>query len=405
MLSAQILIVRQESPAINQFIRFLQDQQQQVQIAENDRQALQILYTQKPDAVLLDSRAINFCGFELSRCIKDEPEFSTLPLIFMGAPQGNDDAKKNAFKVGAVDYFSHPLVCDEVLARLHTHIANARLHDQYLHRNTLLRQQNIALLREARKLRQQNVELDAFAHTVAHELKNTLNSLHDHAWMLEQNYAEQISSEGQADFKRLDRQILKMSDIIDSLLLLAGTSSRHEGGVYCDVVYMEMILAKVWERLDDSVKFYRPEIIVPQKWPTAVGYPAWIEEIWVNYISNALKYGGIPPRIELGAQMRRKMVRFWVTDNGPGLSAEEQACLFKPFTRLHRDRAEGHGLGLSIVKNMVHKLGGKVGVKSKLGHGSSFYFSLPAQLAANHQLHIDESDFIFERIIASLPQA
>jgi signal transduction histidine kinase len=93
-----------------------------------------------------------------------------------------------------------------------------------------------------------------------------------------------------------------------------------------------------------------------------------------------MKYGGRPPRLELGATVEDKgMVRFWVRDNGPGLSAEAKAKLFTPFTRLHTGRAEGHGLGLSIVQQVVEKLGGKVGVDSQEGEGSLFYFTLPSQ--------------------------
>jgi two-component system sensor histidine kinase/response regulator len=73
-------------------------------------------------------------------------------------------------------------------------------------------------------------------------------------------------------------------------------------------------------------------------------------------------------------------VRFWVRDNGPGLTPEQQARLFAPFTRLDRVRAQGHGLGLSIVRRIVEKLGGSVGVESSgvPGQGSVFYFTLPA---------------------------
>jgi signal transduction histidine kinase len=66
-----------------------------------------------------------------------------------------------------------------------------------------------------------------------------------------------------------------------------------------------------------------------------------------------------------------------VRDNGPGLRPEEQARLYAPFERLHQVRAEGHGLGLSIVRRIVEKLGGQVGVESTSGQGSLFYFTLP----------------------------
>jgi signal transduction histidine kinase len=71
-------------------------------------------------------------------------------------------------------------------------------------------------------------------------------------------------------------------------------------------------------------------------------------------------------------------VRFWVRDNGPGLSPEAQARLFTPFTRLDQARLQGYGLGLSIVRRIVEKLGGQVGVESQVGAGSTFWFTLPA---------------------------
>ena len=77
------------------------------------------------------------------------------------------------------------------------------------------------------------------------------------------------------------------------------------------------------------------------------------------------------------------MIRFWVRDNGPGLTPEEQARLFAPFERLHRGRAEGHGLGLSIVRRIVEKLGGQAGVESEPGQGSLFFFTLPAAPPGN----------------------
>ena len=71
-------------------------------------------------------------------------------------------------------------------------------------------------------------------------------------------------------------------------------------------------------------------------------------------------------------------VRFWVQDNGRGLSPEQQAQLFQPFSRVTETRVKGHGLGLSIVRRIAEKLGGRVGVESLSGAGSRFWFELPA---------------------------
>ena len=105
----------------------------------------------------------------------------------------------------------------------------------------------------------------------------------------------------------------------------------------------------------------KAEIIWPDQWPLALGYTPWVEEVWANYISNALKYGGRPPRIVLGGEImpdNQAMIRFWVRDNGPGLTSTQQENLFKPFNRFHTGQTSGHGLGLSIVKRIVETLGG-----------------------------------------------
>jgi signal transduction histidine kinase len=111
-----------------------------------------------------------------------------------------------------------------------------------------------------------------------------------------------------------------------------------------------------------------------------LGNKSWLEEVLINYISNAIKYGGTPPEIKITTEMiQRNKVCYVVSDNGKGLSEEEITMLFKKFSRLDTLRAEGNGLGLSIVKRIIEKLGGEVGVKSKNvpGDGCSFYFILP----------------------------
>jgi signal transduction histidine kinase len=102
----------------------------------------------------------------------------------------------------------------------------------------------------------------------------------------------------------------------------------------------------------------------------------------VNLLSNALKYGGTPPRLDLGGAAEGSQVRFWVRDNGEPLSDDERRRVFIPFTRLQQARADGHGLGLVTVQRIVAKLGGTVGVKPAPESGNEFSFTLPPAHAA-----------------------
>ena len=172
----------------------------------------------------------------------------------------------------------------------------------------------------------------------------------------------------------IDQSARKMNSIINELLLLAEV---REAEVEKQPVGMAAVVSGALQQLSYLTAEYGPELVMPERWPAALGHGPWIEEVWANYLSNAMKYGGKPPRLELGADVAADKVRFWVTDNGPGLTPEQQARLFTPFTRLHQVRATGSGLGLSIVRRIMEKLGGEAWVESEPGKGSRFGFTLP----------------------------
>jgi signal transduction histidine kinase/DNA-binding response OmpR family regulator len=238
-------------------------------------------------------------------------------------------------------------------------------------------------------LETRNEELDAFAHTVAHDLKNPLGAILGLAAGLEGTYVNLNDEKLQLYLHTIAQTSRKMNNIIDELLLLANVRQVEE--IPLTSLNMAAVVAEAQKRLDDLIEEYQAEIILPQTWPVVKSYGPWVEEVWVNYISNAIKYGGQPPRIELGAcshptspltaETKREseggLVRFWVRDNGPGLTSDEQARLFTPFTRLDQVRAKGHGLGLSIVRRIVEKLGGQISVDSQIGQGCVFTFELP----------------------------
>jgi PAS domain S-box-containing protein len=227
-----------------------------------------------------------------------------------------------------------------------------------------------------RQLEAQNEELRAFSHTVAHDLRSPLTSVIGFADLLLARLDDIPTGKHREHLETIARVGHKMGNIIDELLLLAGVRETEARPEPLD---MAEIVSEALERLSYEIRHYQAEVILPDAaaWPMAVGYGPWVEEVWVNYLSNAIKYGGRPPRIELGAEVRDAQACFWVTDNGRGLTPEDQAKLFAPFERLHQVRIQGHGLGLSIVRRIVEKLGGQVGVESEPGKGSTFTFCLP----------------------------
>jgi PAS domain S-box-containing protein len=230
--------------------------------------------------------------------------------------------------------------------------------------------------REREKLIQ---ELDAFSHTVAHDLNNPLSAVLGFSDFLNWEGAGLDQRELGECLRQIRQSAHKMKSIIDELLLLAGV---RQTDVEPEALNMADVVAGALQRLSYMVEEHHPEIVMPESWPQARGHGPWIEEVWANYLSNAMKYGGKPPRLELGVAVESTSVRFWVSDNGPGIAREAQTRLFTPFTRLHQVRATGHGLGLSIVRRIMEKLGGEAWVESEPGQGCRFGFTLPRAAAA-----------------------
>ncbi len=242
-------------------------------------------------------------------------------------------------------------------------------------RNGELRISERRLREDAALLRERNAELDAYAQTVAHDLKSPLSVIVAASELV--TGMDDLPDETKRDLlEDIESTALHMSDIVDNLLML---SEVRKKSTPVEPVNMAAVVANVRNRLSHLIRQREARVTGPEQWPVARGYGPWIEEVWANYVSNAVKFGGNPPSVELGASAPGNgMLRFWVRDNGPGLEPEALADLFVPFTQLAKRGASGHGLGLSIALHIVEKLGGEVGVESEPGQGSRFFFTLPA---------------------------
>ncbi|MBU0703818.1 MAG: response regulator, partial [Chloroflexi bacterium] len=159
-----------------------------------------------------------------------------------------------------------------------------------------------ALRERTAELQARNEELDAYAHTVAHDLKGPLGPIVGFAQVLREDYATLPDEQVRRYLHIIAQNGRKMSSIIDELLLLVGLRDAQVEMSPLDMAY---VVREARRRLAYTVKECRAEILSRDAWPVALGYGPWVEEVWVNYLGNALKYGGwpekgIPPRIELG---------------------------------------------------------------------------------------------------------
>lgn len=245
-------------------------------------------------------------------------------------------------------------------------IRNARLYESIHHHATEL---------EAR-----NVELDAFTYTVAHDLKAPLHIILGFANLLTTDYADEVSDEAHDHLCLIEGYAHRMNKMIENLLTLAHLREAEEA---VEEVAIAPVVQAALERLKGRVDDRAVTIEVADNLPPALGYGPWLEEVFANLIDNAIKYIGKDnpePRIAIQGifQEDNHTVRYEVEDNGTGIQPDNIERLFEMFTRFHTGEIGGSGLGLSIVRRIITKLNGEVGVESVPGEGSTFWFTLPA---------------------------
>lgn len=301
-----------------------------------------------PDAIMTDIAMPGLSGFELIGALRADDQTRRIPVIVISASIDPEKVRQG-MNLGADDFINKPFTEDEVLRSLRARLEKKALLD----------------------------ELDAFAHTVAHDLKNPIAVVSMRAQLLRDMWQSVDDATLLEQVVELEKGATRLNNIVDELLLLAGIGRQ---AVVPKPIEMAGVIQEAIGRVENLVQQSKARIARPAEWPVAVGHGPWVAEIWTNYLSNAIKYGGTPPEIRLGADVdpERKCVRFWVHDNGPGLTAEQQARLFQLFSRVTETRVKGHGLGLSIVRRIADKLEGRAGVESQPGTGSRFWFELPA---------------------------
>ncbi len=351
---ATILIIDDDDDIREQLLYLLLSEGYTVHDRSNGKDGLKYAQEHPPTLILLDITMPNMTGHEVCTHLKRNEVTNDIPVIFISAQNDVKDIVKS-FYVGGVDYVNKPFNHEEVLARVEAHITI-----QY----------------HKAELKAQVAELDAFAHTVAHDLKGPLSLVTGFSDFLIEKDDFSDHNEVADILRHIKEGGHRAINITDELLLL---SSVQKQAITSEPVDMETVVQETQRRMKFTIAKHAGRINITSGWPIALGYAPWLEEVWVNYISNGLKYGGCPPVLTIGADLTEdNMVRFWVSDNGAGLSDEQKRALFVEFERLDKVYAEGYGLGLSIVYRIVAKLGGTVGIENTEADGSLFYFTLPA---------------------------
>ncbi|HYF67591.1 MAG TPA: PAS domain S-box protein [Ohtaekwangia sp.] len=236
---------------------------------------------------------------------------------------------------------------------------------------------NADLKQNVMQLEETNKELESFSYSVSHDLRAPLRALGGNARILEEDYESILDDEGKKVLGKISRNVTKMNRLIEDLLAFSKVGTK------------EIRKSKV--EMKDQVLHVIDEMSVPDNatievkdLPPANVDQSLFVQVWVNLISNAIKYSGKKQRAEIvvGASENESETTYYVKDNGAGFDMAYADKLFGTFQRLHDNtQFEGTGIGLAIVKRIITKHGGSIWAEAKPDWGAVFYFTVPKKRA------------------------
>ena len=228
-------------------------------------------------------------------------------------------------------------------------------------------------------LRATNEQLEAFVYSIAHDLRAPLRTITGYSQLLVDDHAGRLEPTAQHLLKRIQGA----SEFMDKLLLdlLAyGRTARSE------ITLGPVPVREAWKtalfQCSSQIEQTHAEVEAVEPLPTVRAHEATLGQCLANLLSNALKFvaPGVRPHVRCRAEERNDYARVWVEDNGIGIPTELQNRAFRVFERLHGSRYVGTGIGLSIVRKGIERMGGTVGLESEVGKGSRFWIELPKAL-------------------------
>jgi two-component system sensor histidine kinase/response regulator len=333
----------------------------EVVFAQNGETAIARAKAQTPDLILLDLLMPDMDGYEVIRRLKAMPSLLSVPVIFLTA-SGDTDKLTLALRHGAVDYITKPFDHDELLARISTQIALKKARDELE-----------AIVDERNRLMA----------VLAHDLRNPLSVIRMAVRLLsEMDFAQAEKNNTGELFESMEESAVAMDTLIERHLVEAAAANRLKR--------IETIECNLGDALTSAVRQFSAraqrkgitlETNVSFDWVYSVNSdPVALRQIIENLLSNAIKFSPPESAVSVLVEELDGSWKVSVIDQGPGLTPEDFERLWNPFSRLSAQPTGGEpstGLGLSIVRDVVERLGGECGCESEPSKGAQFWFAIP----------------------------
>jgi len=294
-------------------------------------------------------------GDEVLRALRAEARFANVPIVLLSA-KSDQDLRVRLLREGAQDYITKPFVVEELLARV----------------------ENLLKARSTRQaLETANQELEAFSYSVSHDLRAPLRAIRQLSQVFLEDYGEKLEAGARSILDRIVTSGARLDALIQDVLAYSRVirSSFQFKSVQLDPLVHEVL------QQQPGLQAPQANVSIQSPLSPVLGHHALLTQCLSNLLGNAVKFvpKGKTPEITVRTEPRDSMVRIWVEDNGIGIDPRHRQRLFNLFERLHSSQEyEGTGIGLSIVRKAVVRMGGTVGVESEPGKGSRFWMELHA---------------------------
>lgn len=400
----------------------------EVDEAPNGVRALELARAHPPEMVISDALMPAMDGFVLCRELKKDERLRSIPFVFYTATYTEEADERYARSLGAADYLRKPLDPDELLAALDRILVacagapggaagegpsegdpdpalyasllsrkldrkleqlqrtNGELQRELATRHELeveLQRINASLEKRVEErtaeLKASNEELEAFSYSVSHDLRAPLRAIEGFAGMIEKDGGDHLTAEDRKRLGVVRANARKMSALIDDLLTFSRTGRQE---IVRGRVMMKFLVRSALDEVAPDPEVRSRIDLRLEELPDADGDASLIRQIWVNLLSNALKFsaGRSRPEIGISGVSNGDVVTYTVRDNGVGFDPKHADRLFRVFQRLHSAADfEGTGIGLALVRRIVERHGGTVWAEGRPDEGATFHFSLPAR--------------------------
>jgi two-component system sensor histidine kinase/response regulator len=317
---------------------------------------------------LLDIQMPEMDGYELASILREEEKTSRLPFIFISAVYTSNLNVFKGYEQGAFSFITKPFQPEILINKVKFFIEK---HEQ----EAALFELNKTLATKNEELETSNKELESFSYTVSHDLRAPLRALDAYSKILGEEYAGILDDEGKKLLGSIQSNAKKMGLLVDSLLAFSKLGKQE---MQKSRVNMNELVESVLKDVSFSIP-HKASIKKGKLLPASADL-FLLHQVWVNLISNALKYSSKKekPEVEIGSSISGNEITYYVKDNGAGFNMKYANKLFGVFQRLHSaNEFEGTGIGLAIVHRIITRHGGNIWAEAEIDKGATISFTLP----------------------------